>query len=82
MGRIAEQAAEDDGEPLFKPNKVDRILESLDDEDRPIVEAWLADPAMSDEEIEERLFAADIQCSDSTIRRWRRLRRRAGEWAA
>lgn len=82
MGRIADQIAEGDDAPPVKPNKLDRILESLDGDDRPIVEAWLADVDVSDEDIEERLYAVDIRCSDSTIRRWRRARRLAGMWAA
>jgi hypothetical protein len=83
LGRIAEQEAnrpEPSLEP--KPNKLDRILAKLDDEDLALVMSWLHDVDMGEEEIELRLLAADVEVSDTTIRRWRKLRGIRGEWAA
>lgn len=62
-------------------NKVDDILDELDDADRAIVLSWLHDPALSDEVIEDRFDDFDIECSDSTVRKWRK-RNKAGRWAA
>lgn len=74
MGLIAKQVASMPP-PTVEPkrSKVDSILDSLDDEDRTIVLAWLHDPAVGEEAIERNLYKAGIGCSDSTIRRWRRL---------
>lgn len=74
MGRIAD-AVDDrditDGHTFT--NKVDAVLERLDDdEDRAVVLSWLMSPDIGDEEVEQRLLAHGIHCSDSTIRRWRR----------
>ena len=76
MGRIAEA-----GDVFALPvndtyrNKVDDILERLDDEDRAIVLAWLRDPDVGEEDIEFRFKTFQIRCSDSTVRRWRRMQR-------
>lgn len=75
MGRIAESAVLDatrEREPLVWTNKVDLILDSLDDADRAVVLSWLRDPLMGPEVIEDRLFEHGIQCSDTTVLRWRR----------
>ena len=74
MGKIAEQLeARPVGVVATKRNKVDVILSRLDDDDRAIVAGWLNDPLMGCEEIEMRLLDADVECSDSTIRRWRMI---------
>ena len=73
MGRIAANVATsvDEPPPTFS-NKVDTMLEDLeDDDDRAVVLGWLRS-RMAEEELEQRLLAHGIQCSDSTIRRWRR----------
>ena len=80
MGIIAERVAEGLPQPEPRPSKLDRILSSLDDEDRTIVLGWLHDDDIGTEVIETRLLACDIACSDSTIRRWRRQNVTA--WAA
>lgn len=73
MGIIAErQANAPEQPPAVKRNKVDRILDRLDDDDRSIVHGWLCDLDMGEETLEAELFAVGIVCSDSTIRRWRR----------
>lgn len=72
MGRIADAANDDDADGLTFTNKVDTVLERLDDDaDRAVVLSWLFDPDVGDEEVELRLLAHGIRCSDSTIRRWR-----------
>jgi len=53
--------------------KVDKVLDQLDADDHAIVTAWLHDVTMGCEKIELRLLAADVELSDSTIRRWRRI---------
>jgi len=74
LGKIAERAASyDAAPPPVKRMKVDKVLDQLDADDHAIVIAWLHDVTMACEEIELRLLAADIELSDSTIRRWRRL---------
>ena len=76
MGLIAEQVASAPPPKVTpKRSKLDRILDRLDDEDRTIVLDWLHNvDDWSDEDIERKLYDADIGCSDSTIRRWRRIR--------
>ena len=76
MGRIAD-AGDIFAEATSRTqvNKVDLILERLDDDDRGVVLSWLNDDAVTCEEIEERFAAFDINCSDSTVRRWRRYQR-------
>ena len=72
MGRIADAASDDTDVGLTFTNKVDAVLERLDDDaDRHVVLSWLFDPDVGDEEVEWRLLAHGIRCSDSTIRRWR-----------
>jgi len=82
LGHIAERVAQ--GIPAAvderRGDKVDRILAELDDEDRAIVESWLHDRHLSQEDVERKLDACGIQCSDSTIRRWRK--RNAPAWGA
>ena len=83
MGRIADAGdLFDTGNHTFT-NKLDRILDELDADDRGIVLSWLASD-MGDEEIEMRLGAFDIRCSDSTIRRWRNYQQRGlgRQWGA
>jgi hypothetical protein len=72
LGIIAERVAEGLPQPEPRPSKLDRILSSLDDEDRAIVLGWLHDNEVGTEDVEERLRACGIHCSDSTVRRWRR----------
>lgn len=79
MGRIADEASTGGA---VRPNKVDRILESLDDDDRAVVMAWLHDDEMGDVAIELQLWGYDIAVSDSTIRTWRRRRGIRTVWAA
>jgi len=74
MGRIADESQTEEPTPRLFTNKADTVLERLDDEDRAVVLSWLRSD-MVDEDIEERLLAHDIACSDSTIRRWRRYQR-------
>lgn len=73
MGRIADATPIDEGDddqPFT--NKVDDILDGLeDDADRAVVLSWLYSD-IGDEAVESRLFEHGISCSDSTIRRWRR----------
>ena len=76
MGRISEAGDIFAVTERTLVNKVDAVLESLDDDDRTVVLSWLADGGVSCEEIEERFAAFDITCSDSTIRRWRRYQAR------
>jgi hypothetical protein len=85
MGRIADAVdTEVDLGPRVFTNKVDTVLERLDDDDdRAVVLSWLLSD-LGDEEVEQRLLAHDIGCSDSTIRRWRRYQARGmgRQWAA
>lgn len=82
MGRISDAVESGAFEDGVWRNKVDDILDELDDDgDRAIVLSWLHDPATSDQVIEDRLFEFDIECSDSTVREWRK-RNKAGRWAA
>lgn len=72
LGRIAEMAASHapvEGAP--KRNKVDDILDALDDEDRAIVLGWLHDRSVGSQQIHYRLLEADINCSHYTVQRWR-----------
>lgn len=83
MGRIAE-AVNNDCEAVERTNKVDRVLESLDDDDdRAVVLSWLLSD-MGDQDIEDRLYDHGIKCSDSTIRLWRHYQRRGvgRQWGA
>lgn len=73
MGRIADNVDDSVTDVAVFTNKVDTILERLDDdEDRAVVLSWLLDPDVSDQAVEMRLRAHDIRCSDSTVRLWRR----------
>lgn len=64
-----------------RPGKLDRILADCDVEDRATLLGWLHDATVGDEDIEFELWdRAGIECSDSTIRRWRRSNR-VGLWA-
>jgi len=72
MGIIADHVAHGLPEPPPKPGIVDRILASLDDEDRAIVTDWLHDPDVKHVWIEDRLRCFGIPVSDSEIGRWRR----------
>jgi len=81
MGRIADTVAEGLPDPPTRPNKLDRILAGLDDDDRGIVLDWLHDLDLGEEHVEDRLRACGITVSDSTVRRWRRHNVRA-TWAA
>lgn len=79
MGRIADTVGQqpDAGDLPPFTNKVDVVLESLDDDDdRRVVLSWLRDPLVADELIEDRLRCHGFACSDSTIRRWRRAQDR------
>ena len=86
MGRIADAAADDDVEHVdVFTNKVDDILDNLeDDDDRAVVLSWLLSPSMPDETVEFKLFAHGIRCSDTTIHRWRSYQARGlgRPWAA
>ena len=75
MGRIADAANDDDVDVgLVFTNKVDTVLDRLDDDDdRRVVLSWLFDPDIGDEEVEIRLRKHGIRCSDSSIYRWRRF---------
>jgi hypothetical protein len=73
VGRIAESVTTAHTVERVHVNKVDRVLDALDDEDRAVVLSWLRDPLTGEEEIEDRLHEHGIACSDSTVRRWRRL---------
>jgi len=81
MGQVAERVAEGLPDPPTRPNKLDRILAGLDDDDRAIVLGWLHDDDLGEEHVEHRLRACGIGCSDSTVRRWRHRNVRA-TWAA
>jgi hypothetical protein len=72
LGILTELDAHASTHVAGKRNKVDRILEDLDDADRELVEGWLRG-GTSEEWIEMRLWQASIQCSDTTIRRGRKL---------
>ena len=86
MGRIADAVAS--GEHAVDDwrftNKVDTILELLDDDDRAIVLGWLLAPDIGCESVEKLLRHHQIRCSDSTIRRWRDAQADGTgvEWAA
>jgi hypothetical protein len=80
MGIIADHVAHGLPDPPPKPGIVDRILASLDDEDRAIVTGWLHDPDVAHVWIEARLNAAEYPVSDSEIGRWRR--KNGAAWAA
>ena len=73
MGRIAD--ADDtfvDDTSLVYVNKVDRILERLDDdEDRAVVLSWLRDDQVSSETFRWRMASFGIAVGGCTIRRWR-----------
>ena len=58
-------------------NKFARLLAELDDADHAIVMSWVSE--LSDEDVEERLHAVGLHCSDTTIRKWRRQQRRAAD---
>ena len=84
MGRIADSATDDEFVIAERTNKVDRILDALDDDaDRAVVLSWLRSD-MGDHIIEERLADHGIMCSDTTIRLWRRYQRRGvgRQWGA
>ena len=79
MGRLADQ--DRNAEP--RPNAVDRLLESMDDDDdRQLLEGWLHDPQRGDSWIEDELRVVGYTISDSSIRRWRRDRGIKSVWAA
>ena len=84
MGRIADAGDTFTDTGRTFTNKMDRVLEELDDDDRAVVLSWLADGDIGDEQLEMRLLAFDIFVSDSTIRRWRNYQRRGmgRVWAA
>ena len=85
MGRIADNAATaDEPPPYVFTNKVDTVLEDLDDDDdRAVVLGWLRS-RMSEEELEQRLLAHGVLVSDTTIRRWRKYQAKGlgREWVA
>lgn len=72
MGKLSELDADAFTHVAGKRNLVDQILEDMDDDDRALLDSWLRGRA-TEEWIELQLWKADIQCSDTTIRRWRKL---------
>ena len=74
MGRIADSVDTDTDIDGFEfTNKVDVILEQLDDDDdRAVVLSWLLSDEVADQEVELRLRAHRIRISDSSIRLWRK----------
>lgn len=77
MGRIADGLTD---EPTPRRNKVDRILDELDDDDRVIVEGWLCDGDMGARPISDKLHAYGIELSPDRIWTWRR--RNGIRWVA
>ena len=75
MGRLTDNDAAAPPTAGTKRTKLDVILEQMDDDDRDLLTSWLHDTTVGCEDIELRLLAAEVDVSDSTIRRWRRLRR-------
>lgn len=87
MGRIADEAPpEVDGIAAWS-NRVDEVLDELDDDDdRTVVLSWLTSPpdVWSAGDIALRLGAYGFKVSDKSIQRWRKVQRlgQGRQWAA
>lgn len=87
MGRIADEVQpEADGVAVWS-NRVDEVLDELDDDDdRAVVLGWLMSPpeVWSAGDIALKLSAYGIKCSDKSIQRWRKVQRlgQGRQWAA
>ena len=78
MGRIADEAEpEVDGSAVWS-NRVDEVLDELDDDDdRAVVLGWLSSPpdVWSAGDVALKLAAYGFKCSDKSIQRWRKVQR-------
>ena len=86
MGRIADEVQpEADGVAVWS-NRVDEVLDELDDDDdRAVVLSWLMSPpeVWSAGDIALKLAAYHIKVSDKSIQRWRKVQRlgQGRQWA-
>ena len=75
MGRIAEAAEVDIDERAIWSNKVDVVLDELDDdEDRAVVLSWLRSD-MGAPKVKRKLAAYGILVSDRSVQYWRAAQR-------
>ena len=81
MGKLTDQDAE---RRRTGPSGciVDRLLESMDDDDRALLLSWLHDAQLGAPTIERRLRDAGFDVSDSSIHRWRNRNDARSVWAA
>ncbi len=78
MGRIADETPPEADEVTVWTNRVDEILDGLDDDDdRAVVLSWLMSPSTvwPAGDIALRLSGYGIHCSDKSIQRWRKVQR-------
>lgn len=79
MGRLANQEMTNDPQP----GAMDRLLESMDDDDdRQMALGWLNDPQCANTWIEGQLRAVGYHISKWSIDRWRSDRGIKSTWAA